>query len=86
LIRDVSIIDIYDFTSYGHDVLNKLENSQKTTIALTTGLALGGGLELALSCDYRIGTRRSQFRFPETSIGIFPGLGGTQRTPRICCV
>jgi len=83
-IREDSIKDIYDFTSYGHEVLNKLENSSKTTIALTTGLALGGGLELALSCDYRIGTRRSQFRFPETSIGIFPGLGGTQRTPRIC--
>jgi len=76
--------EIYDFTAYGHEVLNKLEKSEKTTIALTTGLALGGGLELALSCDYRIGTRRSQFRFPETSIGIFPGLGGTQRTPRIC--
>ena len=45
---------------------------------------MGGGLELAMSCDYRVGTRRSQFRFPETSIGIFPGLGGTQRTPRIC--
>ena len=83
-IREDSIKEIYDFTSYGHEVLNKLEKSQKTTIALTTGLALGGGLELALSCDYRIGTRRSQFRFPETSIGIFPGLGGTQRTPRIC--
>ena len=83
-IREDSIKDIYDFTSYGHEVLNKLEKSQKTTIALTTGLALGGGLELALSCDYRIGTSKSQFRFPETSIGIFPGLGGTQRTPRIC--
>ena len=83
-IHEDSIKDIYDFTSYGHEVLNKLEKSQKTTIALTTGLALGGGLELALSCDYRIGTRRSQFRFPETSIGIFPGLGGTQRTPRVC--
>ncbi|MDB4865041.1 3-hydroxyacyl-CoA dehydrogenase/enoyl-CoA hydratase family protein [Euryarchaeota archaeon] len=83
-INQDSIKDIYDFTEYGHEVLNKLEKSEKTTIALTTGLALGGGLELALSCDYRIGTRRSQFRFPETSIGIFPGLGGTQRTPRIC--
>jgi len=83
-IRADSIQDIYDFTAYGHEVLAKLENSDKTTIALTTGLALGGGLELALSCDYRIGTRRSQFRFPETSIGIYPGLGGTQRTPRIC--
>jgi enoyl-CoA hydratase/3-hydroxyacyl-CoA dehydrogenase len=83
-INEDAIKDIYDFTSHGHEVLNKLEKSDKTTIALTTGLALGGGLELALSCDYRIGTRRSQFRFPETSIGIFPGLGGTQRTPRIC--
>ena len=76
--------DIYDFTANGHEVLNKLENSDKTTIALTTGLALGGGLELAFACDYRVGTRRTQFRFPETSIGIYPGLGGTQRTPRIC--
>ena len=83
-INEDSTKDIYDFTAYGHDVLNKLEKSKKTTIALTTGLALGGGLELAMSCDYRVGTRRSQFRFPETSIGIFPGLGGTQRTPRIC--
>ena len=83
-IRANSFSDIYDFTADGHTVLNKLENSPKTTIALTTGLALGGGLELALACDYRVGTRRSQFRFPETNIGIYPGLGGTQRTVRIC--
>ena len=83
-IRADSFSDIYDFTANGHGVLNKLENSPKTTIALTTGLALGGGLELALACDHRVGTRRSQFRFPETSIGIYPGLGGTQRTVRIC--
>lgn len=78
--------DIYDFTAFGHEVLGKLENSPKTTVALTTGLALGGGLELALACDHRVGTRRTQFRFPETSIGIYPGLGGTQRTVRICGV
>ena len=83
-IRQDSFSEIYDFTAYGHEVLNKLENSPKTTIALTTGLALGGGLELALACDHRIGTRRTQFRFPETSIGIYPGLGGTQRPARIC--
>lgn len=83
-LRADSFPDIYDFTANGHDVLNKLENSEKTTIALTTGLALGGGLELALSCDYRIGTRKTQFRFPETNIGIYPGLGGTQRPARIC--
>tara|TARA_B100000242_G_scaffold79918_1_gene52803 strand:+ start:3413 stop:5521 length:2109 start_codon:yes stop_codon:yes gene_type:complete len=82
-IKADSFPDIYDFTADGHVVLNKLEDSSKTTIALTTGLSLGGGLELALSCDYRIGTRKTQFRFPETSIGIFPGLGGTQRPARI---
>lgn len=83
-IRADSFDEIYEFTAYGHEVLDKLENSPKTTIALTTGLALGGGLELALACDHRIGTRRTQFRFPETSIGIYPGLGGTQRPARIC--
>ena len=82
-IRSNSIPDIVDFTSNGHRVLNSIEHSSKTTIALTTGLALGGGLELALCCDYRIGTRRTQFRFPETSIGIYPGLGGSQRPARI---
>ena len=83
-IRAESIDDIYEFTANGHKVLNSIENSTKTTIALTTGLALGGGLELALSCDYRIGTKRTQFRFPETSIGIYPGLGGSQRPAKIC--
>mgnify|MGYP006151530485 FL=1 len=83
-IRADDIPAIERFTADGHHLLNSLENSTKTTIALTTGLALGGGLELALSCDYRIGTKKTQFRFPETSIGIFPGLGGTQRPARIC--
>ena len=83
-IRADAIPDIYEFTAEGHELLNMLETSSKTTVALTTGLALGGGLELALACDYRIGTRRTQFRFPETSIGIYPGLGGSQRPARIC--
>ncbi len=82
-IRADAIPDIEAFTAEGHVVLNLLESSPLTTIALTTGLALGGGLELALSCDYRIGTRRTTFRFPETGIGIYPGLGGSQRPARI---
>ena len=82
-IRSDDIPDIETFTENGHVLLAALEDSTKTTIALTTGLALGGGLELALACDYRIGTRRTQFRFPETSIGIYPALGGTQRPARI---
>jgi len=85
-IKQNSFKEIYDFTAYGHEVLSKLENSSKVTIALTTGLTLGGGLELALACDYRIGTNKTQMRFPETNIGIYPGLGGTQRTVKICGV
>lgn len=85
-IKQDSFQEIYDFTAYGHEVLSKIENSSKVTIALTTGLTLGGGLELALACDYRIGTNKTQMRFPETNIGIYPGLGGTQRTVKICGV
>ncbi len=84
MIAEDSLSEIEDFTRDGHRVLNLLEGSPHTTIALTTGLALGGGLELALSCDYRVGTEKTMLRFPETSIGIYPGLGGTQRTTRVC--
>ena len=75
--------DIFTFTQAGHDLLNSIEKSNKTTIALTTGITYGGGLEFALSCDYRIGSKKTEFRFPETGIGIYPGLGGTQRMSRM---
>ena len=83
-IEEGSFSEIEDFTKDGHRVLGLIECSPHTTIALTTGLALGGGLELALSCDYRVGTEKTMLRFPETSIGIYPGLGGTQRATRVC--
>lgn len=53
------------------------------TIACVDGYALGGGAELALSCDIRVCGRDSQFAFPETRLGIIPGAGGTQRLPRL---
>ena len=84
MINEGSFSNIEEFTKSGHRVLELIEKSPHTTIALTTGLALGGGLELALSCDYRIGTEKTLLRFPETTIGIYPGLGGTQRAVRIC--
>ena len=74
---------IQTFTEFGQQVLNKISASAKVTYAYLDGLALGGGLELALACDYRIGTRKSTLAFPETGIGIYPGLGGTQRAPRL---
>ncbi|MCF6215605.1 MAG: 3-hydroxyacyl-CoA dehydrogenase/enoyl-CoA hydratase family protein [Emcibacter sp.] len=74
---------IQKFTEFGQKVLSKIQNSQKDTCAFVDGLTLGGGLELALACDYRIGTKNTVMAFPETGIGIYPGLGGTQRTSRL---
>ncbi len=76
------IDDIYRFTQYGQEVLNKIDNSKKLVIAKLNGLALGGGVEIALAADTIIATEKGSIGFPETGIGIYPGLGGTQRTTR----
>ena len=79
-IRENKIEDICQFTRYGHVVLNKIDNSEKAVIAKLDGLALGGGAEIALAADTIIATEKGSIGFPETGIGIYPGLGGTQRT------
>ncbi|MBK9214726.1 MAG: 3-hydroxyacyl-CoA dehydrogenase/enoyl-CoA hydratase family protein [Chloracidobacterium sp.] len=74
---------IQRFTESGQNILNKIGSSTKATYAYLDGLTLGGGFEVALACKYRIATRNTVLAFPETGIGIYPGLGGTQRTPRL---
>lgn len=61
---------------------NKVEDLRIPTIAAIDGYALGGGLELALTCDLRIATKEAKMGLPETGIGIMPGAGGTVRLPR----
>jgi enoyl-CoA hydratase/3-hydroxyacyl-CoA dehydrogenase len=73
---------IAEFTRKGHELLNKIENSEKLTIALLDGLSLGGGSELALACQAVVATPAGSMGFPETAIGIFPGLGGMLRLAR----
>ncbi|MED3397926.1 enoyl-CoA hydratase [Bacillus wiedmannii] len=63
--------------------LNKIERLPKPVIAAINGLALGGGCELALSCDLRIIEEHVQIGLPEVKLGLFPGAGGTQRLPRL---
>jgi len=63
--------------------LGPLDRSPKPVVAALNGLALGGGLELALVCDLRVAAAHAELGLPETSIGIIPGAGGTQRLPRV---
>ena len=79
-IKENKIQDICQFTRNGHNVLNKIDDSEKIVIAKLDGLALGGGAEIALAADTIIATDKGSIGFPETGIGIYPGLGGTQRT------
>lgn len=65
------------------DVLNQIEASEKPVVAVIHGTALGGGLELALSCHARIGLPGTKVGLPEVTLGILPGAGGTQRLPRL---
>jgi 3-hydroxyacyl-CoA dehydrogenase len=66
-----------------HTVLEALDQSTKPVVAAIHGTALGGGLETALCCNYRIASADAKFGLPEVHLGLLPGAGGTQRLPRI---
>ncbi|MGK2911714.1 MAG: 3-hydroxyacyl-CoA dehydrogenase NAD-binding domain-containing protein, partial [Sphingobium sp.] len=66
-----------------NDIFDLIENSSKSVIAAIHGTALGGGLELALICHYRIALPSAHVGLPEVNLGLLPGAGGTQRLPRI---
>ena len=68
------------------DVIPAIEQSAKPVIAALAGYCLGGGLEMALSCHYRVASRKTQVGQPEVALGFPPGAGGTQRLPRLAGV
>jgi 3-hydroxyacyl-CoA dehydrogenase len=80
-----------DITEFGkppadpslHTVLELIEGSPKPVVAAVHGTALGGGLEVALACHYRVGAKGARFGLPEVKLGLLPGAGGTQRLPRV---
>jgi len=65
------------------DTLTSAERCRKPVVAAIDGFTMGAGLELAVACDFRIATKRSEFAFPEVRLGMIPGSGGTQRALRL---
>ena len=85
-IKHMSGVDAAAFTAYGdrlRGVLDRLASPERVTIAAVDGLALGGGLELAMACTLRVAGADARFGLPEVKLGLIPGAGGTQRLPRL---
>ena len=74
---------VLKFSDNGQTLYTRMEVFPKPIIAAINGAAMGGGLELALACDIRIMSRKAQLRFPELTLGLIPGWGGTQRAIRL---
>ena len=80
---DIDAVQYLDFMRAGNAVQDKFARCPKPVVAAVQGYALGGGLELALSCDFMIVMDDAQLGLPEIKLGLLPGGGGTQRLPRL---
>lgn len=75
--------EIAAWVSQANAVFNAIEDLPFPTVAAVNGIALGGGMEMAISADYRVATEKAVVGFPEVKLGILPGFGGTVRMPRL---
>jgi len=85
-LKEMATLDLAnapDLVRKGHDLFHRIATLRPPVIAAINGLALGGGLELALSCDLRIAGDSAKLGAPEVNYGLMPAYGGTQRLPRL---
>lgn len=79
----VTMMGAVDASAKGHDLMGKIESMPKPTIAAINGFCLGGGLEFASACDFRIAAEHAELGQPEIRLGLIPGWGGTQRLAKL---
>jgi enoyl-CoA hydratase len=85
-IKHMAGVDASSFTAYGEQLrgaLDRLASANRISIAAVDGLALGGGLELAMACHLRVAGATARLGLPEVKLGLIPGAGGTQRLTRL---
>ncbi|MDO8519471.1 MAG: enoyl-CoA hydratase-related protein [Deltaproteobacteria bacterium] len=82
VMQTMTALDARHFCELGHKAMRAVETCHVPVIAAVNGFALGGGLELALSCDFIYAVNTAKMGLPEVNLGLFPGFGGTQRLAR----
>lgn len=81
--KEMNSLQASQFSNLGHLTLNMIQDLDRPVIAAVNGFALGGGMEVALACDFIYASENAKFGLPEVTLGVFPGFGGTQKLPRL---